>query len=55
MVKSLILNSKRVYNNPSIHHSLEKQVKESLPNSASHASELISVEQVESNGGTFIE
>ena len=36
MVKSLILNSKRAYNHSSIHHSLEKQVKKSLPNSVKY-------------------
>ena len=54
-MKSLILNCKRVYKDSSIHHSIEKEVKEPLPNSASHASELTNVEQVESNVGTFIE
>ncbi|KAG5032354.1 hypothetical protein JHK82_015939 [Glycine max] len=49
VIKSSILNSKRVYNDSSIHHSLDKEVKESLPNNASHASELTNVEQVESN------
>jgi len=55
MMKSSILNFKRVYNDPSIHHSLDKEVNESLPNHASHASKLTNVEQVESNAGTFIE
>ena len=55
MMKSSILNSKRVYNDPSIHHSHDKKVKESLPNNASHALELTNVEQVESNAGTFME
>ncbi|KAG5052441.1 hypothetical protein JHK87_004639 [Glycine soja] len=45
MVKSSMFNSKRVYNDPSIHHSLEKEVMQSLPNSASHASELTNIEQ----------
>ena len=54
-MKSSILNSKRVYNYPSVHHSLDKEVKESLPNNASHDSEFTNVEQVESNAGTFIE
>ena len=55
MMKLSILNSKRVYNDSAIHHSLDKEVKESLLNSASHALELTNVEQVESNAGTFIE
>ena len=54
-MKSSILNFKRVYNDPSIYRSLDKQVKECLPNSAFYALELMNVEQVESNVGTFIE
>jgi len=53
-MKSSILNSKRVYNDSSMHHSLDKEVNESLPNNASHASQLTNVEQVELNAGAFI-
>ena len=42
-MKSWILNSKRVYNDPLIHQSLDKEVNESLPNNASHVSELTNV------------
>ncbi|KAJ1389705.1 hypothetical protein SESBI_38044 [Sesbania bispinosa] len=54
MVKSLRLNSKRVYNNQPTLHLLEKQVNESQPNDTPNTSKLVNVEQVEADAGKVV-